>query len=97
MTLILDSARRLAYQRLLWYACEDIAARCREEAPDVACIAAISAWMATLAAHAGHDFARFEEDWYWLAHGTLLRRFPHRNLDGYRLFFETQRATLAGC
>ena len=30
-------------------------------------------------------------------HGTLLRRFPHRNFDRYRLFYEVQRATLAGC
>ena len=89
--------RRAAYQRLLYFAFEDIASRCRQPPEDVACIGAISEWLHTLAAHAAHDFARFHEDWFWLAHSTLLRRFPHRNLDRYRLFFEVQRATLAGC
>ena len=93
----IDPDRRAAYQRLLWFACEDIATRCRDEVPDVACIAALSEWLATVAAHAGHDFARFHEDWFWLGHQTLCRCYPHRNLDRYRLFFEVQRATLAGC
>ena len=88
----IEPARRAAYQRLLWFACEDIATRCRDEAPDVACIAALSEWLATVAAHAAHDFARFHEDSFWLAHGHLLRRFPRRNLEGYRLYFELRRA-----
>jgi hypothetical protein len=95
MNATIDPARRLAYQRLLWFGCEDIATRCRDEVPDVDCIAAISAWLATMAAHAGHDFARFHEDWFWLSHKTLCHRFPHRNLDQYRLYFEQRRSDLA--
>ena len=89
--------RRAAYQRLLCFAFADIASRCRQSPDDVGCIAAIGDWLHVLAAHSAHDFARFNEDWFWLVHSTLLRRFPHRNLDRYRLFFEVQRATLAGC
>lgn len=94
MNATIDPARRLAYQRLLWFGCEDIATRCRDDVPEVACIAAISAWLATMAAHAGHDFARFEEDRFWISHQTLCRHFPGRRIDQYRLYFELRRSDL---
>jgi len=89
--------RRAAYQRLLCFAFEDIAARCRQSPQDVACIGAISEWQYKLAAHSAHDFARFNEDWFWLEHQSLLRNFPRRGIEEYRLNFELRKAELAVC
>jgi hypothetical protein len=59
-----------------------------ESPRDVTCIAAIGDWLHSQAAHAAQDFARFNEDWFWLELQSLDRRFPRRDLTRYWLYFE---------
>lgn len=87
--------RQAAYRRLLCFGFADIAARrCRQSPQDVECVAAIGDWLHMLAAHAAHDFVRFNEDWFWLEHRTLVRRFPRCDLGSYRRHFEVRPANL---